>query len=118
MISGCSYYQIASEETTFDSYPPKNSKDEVAYLEQVTQPHKVIGYVTVNVERNQKPDEILNKLKVEAASLGGDAITNITFNSGREKWTQNKALKILANANIRENYMADVIKFDTPQNSK
>ena len=107
LFSGCSLYQITSEETTFDYYPPKASKDDVGYFEEVTQPHKVIGYVTINTERRQKKNDILNQLKEQAAKIGGDAITNITAQTSQGR----KPIKLLANANIRSNYMADVIIF-------
>ncbi len=107
-LLGCSFYKISSEETTFDYYPAQNS---IQYLADVNQPHKTIGYVTINAERNQKKEEILDRLKTEAASIGGDAITNITISSETKKWTDNKLTKIFANANIREDYTAEVIVF-------
>ena len=117
-FSGCTLYQINTEETTFDSYPAKLSKDEVAYLENVNVPHKVIGYVKINAEKNQKKDEIIDRLKEQAAELGGDAITNITTDSLTAQWATHWTLRIFTNANIRENYMADVVHYLTPEEIK
>ena len=112
LTNACSLYQIDSESTSFDYFPSKSSKDEVAYLERVHQPHKVIGRVTVNVERNQLMENVIDKLKQEAAVLGGDAITNIVTNAGTGKWAKIKPKKLFGNANVRSNYVADVIVFE------
>ena len=74
LFSGCSFYQITSDETTFDSYPPKQSPENVVYYEQVSQPNKLIGYVTMNVEKRQKKTEILEKLKHSSIRCGGEGI--------------------------------------------
>ena len=78
LTSGCSLYSINSEEVTENYYPPKSSTETVTYLEEVKDPHEVIGFITVNTERRQKIQDIIEKMTREAAVLGGDAITNIT----------------------------------------
>jgi hypothetical protein len=108
-VMGCSFYKISLEETTLDFYPPKESPDEVVYLERVDKPHEIIGNVTVNTERIQTWDEILEKMKKEAAFLGGNGITNLRTNSGI--WRKLKPQKLLGNANIRTTYIVDVIVF-------
>ena len=110
LVSACSFYNIKSEETTLDYYPPRSSKDSVVYIENVDKPHTIIGNVTVNVERNQAFSEILDKMKQEAAVLGGDAITDITQDVGKGRWAKIKP-KLFANSNIRQNYNAKVIVF-------
>lgn len=115
VFNGCTLYQINTEETSFDHHPAKTSKHEVAYLESVGQPHEVIGYVTINAERNQKKEEVVDRLKEQAAEIGGDAITNIKSDSLHARWVDHKVLGALSNANVRENYTADVIKFKTEQ---
>ena len=112
-FGGCSFYQITSEETTFDYYPPKSSSSEVQYLESVSQPHKLIGYVTVKTERNQNIDEVIEKLKREAGSLGGDAITNVSTVDAAGKSQKATPFRLFDNASIIESYVADVIVFDT-----
>ena len=114
-LTGCSFYQITSEETTFDYYAPKASANDVLYLAKVDRPHRVIGYVTVNAERNQKRENVLNKLKREAALMGGDGITNIATNQGTGLWAQKKPAYFFGRANIRENYIADVFVFEEPK---
>ena len=117
--SGCSLYQIDCESTTFDYYPSKASPKDVAYLEIVNKSYDIIGHVTVNAERNQKRKEVLEKLKYEAAILGGDAITNITTNAGTGKWAKIKPKELFGNANVRTNFVADVIVFkDMPPATK
>ncbi len=110
LLSGCSLYQITSEETTSDDHPAKSFSNEVLYLKEVPQPHlyKVIGYVKVNTERNQKEEEIIEKLKHEAALMGGDAITNISTIDG-ERAAKNKFTQFLENARLRQSYRADVV---------
>ena len=117
-LSGCSLYRITSDETTSDHYPPKFSSDAVLYLKKVPQPYKVIGYVKINTERNQKEEEIINKLKHEAAAMGGDAITNVSIVKN-ENSSRNKLTRILENARLRESYRADVVVFElSPSNTQ
>jgi len=117
LLSACSIYQIESEENGSEFYPSKSSIDQVAYLETISREYEVIGQVRVNTERNQKTidgvgfEGILARLKQEAAVIGGDAITNIHTDTGTGRWAKNKPQKLFGNANIRVNYMADVVVF-------
>ncbi len=116
LLSGCSLYQITSDETTSDDHPAKFSSSEVLYLKKLPQsyPYKVVGYVKVNTERNQKEEEVIEKLKHEAAAMGGDAIINITPTDG-EGGAKNKFTQFLENARLRQSYRADVVVFgDSP----
>ncbi len=108
--TGCSFKKVDSEEITMNFYPPKKSASEVAYLEQVPQPHELIGYVTVNTERNQKLTDILELMKREAAILGGDAVVNIQVNSSGF-WKKLPPQQLLGNAYLRANYKADIIAY-------
>lgn len=111
LTTGCSLYQIESDSITFSPHPKQETLNDVAYLESVNRPYEVIGQITVNAERNQRRANIIEKLKTEAAVLGGDAITNIRTNAGTGQWAKIKPKKIFGNANIRINYVADVIVF-------
>ncbi len=112
IASGCSLYQVTSEITNEDYFAQKTSVAEILYLEKTDRPYIKIGHAIVNTERrNQIMPEIIAKLKYEAAILGGDAITNITSNPGTGKWAKIKPQKLLGNANIRVNYVADIIVF-------
>ena len=110
LASGCTLYNIRSEETAAQYYPPRPSANEVVYAETVSKPHEVIGYVTVNAERNQKMAEIIQKMKREAAILGGDAITDISSNA-TGAWKRVPPQKFLENAYIRANFNAKVIAY-------
>ena len=114
LASACSFYNVKSDEATLDYYPPKSSKDMVTYIENVDRPHTIIGSVTVNAERNQDFNEILDKMKQEAAVLGGDAITDITQDAGKGRWAKMKPA-LFSNSNIRQNYNAKVVVFSQPQ---
>src|SRR6185503_2959156 len=96
LCSSCSFYQIDSENTSYDYYPSRKNKSEVVYVEQTSKPYDVIGRVQVNAERNKKRNmkDIIEKLKLEAAMMGGDAITNISSNSGSGKWAKIKPKKL------------------------
>jgi hypothetical protein len=77
LTSSCSVYHINSTDNP-DNYHPSKSIDEVVYLETVDQDFTVIGTVTVNGERKQRSvDDIIVKMRREAAILGGDAITDV-----------------------------------------
>lgn len=107
-LSGCTVYQIDSKDSTLDFYPPKQTIEEVKYLETVDAPFVEIGVVTVVAERRQTFDDILPKLLQEAAILGGDAITDVQTNAGGV-WKNVKIQKLLGNAYVRSHYTAKVI---------
>ncbi len=108
-LAGCSFYRIDSEDTTLDFYPPKDVSDGVVYLEKVDKPHEVIGIVTVDAERSKPFDEIVAKMKSEAAVLGGDAITDVRDTAGDSVGSGSPAL--LRNAYVRTRYTAKVVVF-------
>ncbi len=110
-LPACSFYKVDSQSLTDQYYPSKASTNEVTYLEVVNRPHAVIATVTVNAERNQRLNDVIERMKQQAALLGGDAITNIRTNSGEGKWAKIKPQKLFANANIRTNFVADVVVF-------
>jgi len=110
IFSSCSLYKIDSEDVTAKFYPAKSSPQEVQYVENLTAPHEVIGFITVNSERVQTLDEVIEKMKREAAILGGDAITNITTNA-TGTWKKLPPQKLLANAYIRANFTATVVAY-------
>ncbi len=106
--SGCSLYQVSSEETTLKYYPPKDSTADITYQEKVDQAHEVIGYVTVNSERRQKISEIIERMKRETAILGGDVITNLQSDATGE-WKRLPAQQVIGNAYVRANFRATVV---------
>ena len=107
-LSGCTVYQIDSKDTSQNFYPPKTSIDDIKYLEKVDQPNEEIGIVTVRTERRQSLEDVLPKLKQEAAILGGDVITDVkTEDNGI--WKNIRLQKLFGNANIRANYTARVL---------
>ena len=107
-ISACSIYAVNYEETATAFYPPKKSSLEVKYIEDITSPHEVIGFVTINTERRQRMSEIIEKMKRGAAVLGGDAITNITMNSS-DGTKEIKGKNFFSNAYIRATFTATVV---------
>ncbi len=109
--SGCTLYTIDSYEKASQFYPSKASTNDVAYEEVVTRQHEIVGTVTVNAERHQDLSKVVEQIKFEAAILGGDAITNIRSNSGTGKWAKVKPQKLFGNANVRTNYIADVVVY-------
>jgi hypothetical protein len=110
VLSACMLYRIDSEEVTTNFYPSKSAGSEVEYAETVSRAHEVIGFVTVNAERNQKMPDVLARMKREAGVMGGDAITNITTNASGT-WKKLPPQKLLKNAYIRANFTATVIKY-------
>jgi hypothetical protein len=91
-------------------YPAKNTED-VVYLESVDREHEVIGTVIVNGERKQRNmDDVIQKMRREAAILGGDAITNIQSDA-TGVWKKLPAHETLKNAYVRANYTASVVVF-------
>lgn len=107
-FAGCTFYSIDSKDTTQDFYAPKQSIDDVQYIEKVEQPSIEIGVVTVTTERRQSLEDVLPKLKQEAAILGGDIITDIQTNA-TGAWKVLKPQKLLGNAYVRCEYSAKVL---------
>ena len=109
-LTGCSLYHVNSEDISTEYHPSKNSPLEIVYLEEVTKPHEVIGYVTVNAERRQRIGEVIEKMKREAAILGGDAITNIKSNATGQ-WLQLPAQELIGNGYVRADFTATTVVF-------
>nr|HPN88940.1 hypothetical protein [Candidatus Omnitrophota bacterium] len=93
IVSGCSFYQIDSSDLTTDYYPSKKNTNDVVYLETIKEPHEIIGYVTVTTERRQQMQDVIQKMKREAAILGADAITDIRSNATGQ-WKKLPAQKL------------------------
>ena len=115
--SACSIYSIDTQELTDKIYSPKDSARQIAYLETVTDPYEIIGTITVTTERKKALNEVIEKMKTQAAVLGGDAITNIKTDS-TGIWKKIPPHKLLANAYIRANFTATVIVFKKSQPSE
>lgn len=110
MLTGCSLYHVNSEDTTTEYYPAKESPRDVVFLENIDKPHQVIGIVTVNAERRQYLSEVLEKMKREAAILGGDAITNLQSDASGT-WKKLPAQDIIGNGYVRANFTASVVVY-------
>lgn len=108
LTSACSLYNVSSEETTLNYYPSKPTTKDIEYMEDVTRPHEVIGYVTVNAERRQSISEVVERMKREAAILGGDAVTNIQTDATGE-WRKLPAQQLVGNAFVRANFKGTVV---------
>lgn len=110
--SACSIYHVDSQTVSSDYYPAKKSADDVVYLEKVDKPNQIIGFVTVNTERihSETMEDIIAKMKREAAILGADAITEIKTDATGE-WKKLPAQKLVGNAYVRANFTATAIIF-------
>lgn len=110
IFSSCSLYKVSSEDVTANYYPSKNTADDVIYVEKLDRPHEIIGYVTVNAERRQTISIVIDKIKREAAIMGGDAITGITTDA-TGAWKKLPAQDVIGNAYVRANFKAAVAVF-------
>ncbi len=110
LTSACSLYRVQSEDISPYFHAPKASADEVVYIEHVDRPHEIIGFVTVNAERNRPLSEVIEMMKAEAAEMGADAITDITSDA-TGTWKRIPLQKILANAYVRANFTATMVVF-------
>ena len=110
IFSSCSLYHVDSKDITTNYYPSKNSINDVAYLESIDKPHEIIGLVTVNAERRQTLEEVMVKIKREAAILGGDIITDIKTDA-TGYWKRLPAQKFIGNGYIRASFTAVVAVF-------
>lgn len=113
LLTGCSVYQLDSKDSVTNFHPPKKDSSEIVYLETTDKPFEEIGTVTVTTERRQSTEEILQMIKLEAATLGADAIMDLQSDA-TGSWKAIKPIKlqkILSNAYIRANYSAKAIVF-------
>jgi len=110
LTSACSMYHVTSEDIADNYYPSKKSALDIIILENVTKPHEVIGIITVNAERRQKIEEVIAKLKREAAILGADAITDLQSDSTGQ-WKKLPVQAALGNAYVRANFSAVAVAF-------
>ncbi|MCB9757430.1 MAG: hypothetical protein H6753_03285 [Candidatus Omnitrophica bacterium] len=77
-LSGCTFYGVDAQEIVMAPLGQnKPAASEIQYLETVTVPYEVIGHVTVNTERRNSMEEVIEKMKRQVSVLGADAITNI-----------------------------------------
>ncbi len=109
--TGCSIYSVDSQNVSDDFYPSRKSAADIVYLEKVGQPHTVIATVVVNTERHQQMDNVIEKMKREAAILGGDAITDIKTDA-TGTWKKLPAQKLIGNAYVRANFSASIVVFN------
>jgi len=103
LTSSCSIYHINSIDSG-DTYYPARSADEVAYMEEIDESCQVIGTVTVNAERKQRDiDDIIIKMRREAAILGGNVLTDIQSDA-TGVWKRLPVQQTIGNAYVRANY--------------
>ena len=114
LTSSCSLYQVTSYETSDDYFPSKKSPSDVAYLATVDQDHTVIGDVVINTERRQRLDDVIEKMKQQAAVMGGDAITDLKTDS-TGTWKKLPAQDLLSNGYVRANFTATVVVLNQPK---
>jgi len=110
--SSCSIYHIDSDQQVFmPNMDEKRNPEEIEVLETITRPHKSIGTILLNTERNEDRDSIIWRLKKEAFVMGGDAITNLKVNS-TGFWEKVPFKKLTANGYIRANFTVDVVVYE------
>jgi len=107
LTSSCSIYHISSTNTT-DDYYPANETGEVVYLDQIDDGYTMIGTVTVNAERRQRLNDVIEKMKREAAILGGEAITDLQSDA-TGPWKRLPIQQTIGNAYVRSNFTASVV---------
>ena len=107
LTSSCSIYHITSTSTTDDYYPTQETSD-VAYLDRIDDTYTIIGKVTVNAERRQRLNDVIEKMKREAAILGGEAITDIQSDA-TGPWKRLPLQQTIGNAYVRANFTASVV---------
>ena len=109
-LSSCSVYQIESKDISTEFYASKKSDFNVVYIEDIKRPHKVIAYINVSTERRQTLGDVIEKMKIEAAILGADAITGIKSDA-TGRWKRLPAQDIIGNGYVRANFTVSAIIF-------
>jgi hypothetical protein len=93
LFAGCSLYRVDSKDASSDFFPPKSSPDQVLCLEKVDKPYDVIGIVRITTGGMVPREEVVTKMRYEAAILGADAIMDIV--SDREPLRVNYTAKAI-----------------------
>jgi len=94
--------------STTDDYYPAQETTEVVYLDRADDTYTIIGTVTVNAERRQQLENVIEKMKHEAAIMGGEAITDIQSNA-TGPWKRLPIQQTIGNAYVRANFTASVV---------
>ena len=100
-VSSCTFYKVDTQEIIISPHrQSKQANSQIQYLETITVPYDVVGHVTVNTERRNSMEEVIEKMKHQASLIGGDAFTNIV-----------QIDKPSAIAHVRTVYTATVVIF-------
>ena len=108
ILSSCSFYNIKSQQDSTEAVvvtQQKKSFTDVEYAPDVLRPYQVIGTLRVKTERNRDWDDVIRKMKMEAAVMGGDAVTDIILDPEMRKDKQ-------ANKKLRVYYIGQVIVYE------
>ena len=114
--SACTFMKVESEDVTSAYHLPRASTEGIVYLEKIDRPHEIIAYVTVQTQRIQPVERVLEQMKKEAAQLGGDALTDLQIDA-TGIWKKLPAQKLLGNAYIDANFKAAVVIFSLDSQS-
>lgn len=76
-FASCSFYSIESREDSPVITQPKKSFFDVEYEPEIKRKYVVIGDLRVRTERNRNMNDVIRKMKMEAALMGADAVTGI-----------------------------------------
>ena len=114
--SACTFMKVESEDVTTKYRLPRASTEGILYLEKIDRPHEIIAYVTVQTQRIQPVERVLEQMKKEAAQLGGDAITDLQVDA-TGIWKKLPAQKLFGNAYIDANFKASVVIFNLDSQS-
>jgi hypothetical protein len=77
IVAGCSLYRVDSKDLSSDLYLPKDSADQIVYIEKLDKPYDVIALLKITADRTSPLEDILVRMRYEAAVLGADAVTDV-----------------------------------------
>lgn len=106
ILASCSFYSINSVDESSAPVMPdaKKSFFDVEYAPEPTEKYTVVGTVRAKTERNRDFDDVIRKMKMEAAVIGGDAITDVKLDPDMVKSKD-------ANKKFRIDYVGKVIVY-------
>ncbi|PIW64288.1 MAG: hypothetical protein COW13_00975 [Candidatus Omnitrophica bacterium CG12_big_fil_rev_8_21_14_0_65_50_5] len=106
VLSSCSFYNIKSQQDSSEAVATQQKKSfmDIEYAPEVTRSYQVIGTLRVKTERNRDWDDVIRKMKMEAAVMGGDAVTDIILDPEMRKDKN-------ANKKLRVDYIGQVIVY-------
>jgi len=112
MIFGCVSVKSIPYETTARQAKPADYPIEIYEWKDLNRPFRVIGIVQANAGKKHSVSDTLEKLRIQARKMGGDALVNLT-NQPIGAGVPTSSGGIVYSGHVRELWRAKVIIWES-----